>query len=175
MSILHLILGLVAAQRVAELLLARRNTVRLLASGAHEVGRRHYPLFVALHTGWLLAMLAFVPGDAPPLWGLLALFLLLQACRLWVLAALGPFWTTRVITLPGAPLVRGGPYRFFRHPNYLVVTAEIACLPLAFGAWEVALAFSCLNALLLTHRIRVEETALRNREEDVSRSRAGKC
>lgn len=103
MSILHLILGLVAAQRVAELLLARRNTVRLLASGAHEVGRRHYPLFVALHTGWLLAMLAFVPGDAPPLWGLLALFLLLQACRLWVLAALGPFWTTRVITLPGAP------------------------------------------------------------------------
>jgi methyltransferase len=91
---------------------------------------------------------------------LLALFVLLQAGRVWVVATLGPYWTTRIITLPGAPLVTGGPFRFVRHPNYLVVTGEIAVLPLAFGAWRIALVFSVLNALLLAWRIRVESGAL---------------
>lgn len=92
-------------------------------------------------------------------WPLLVLFALLQLARLWVIASLGPFWTTRVITLPGAPLIRRGPYRWLRHPNYLIVAGEIAVLPLAFGAWTIALVFSVANALLLAYRIRIEEEA----------------
>ena len=88
------------------------------------------------------------------------MFCLLQAARLWVLATLGRYWTTRIITIPDAPLVRSGPYRLVRHPNYVIVTAEIAVLPLAFGAWEIAVAFSILNAVLLAHRIRLEEATI---------------
>ena len=113
-----------------------------------------------LHGSWLAALWLLVPADAPVIWPLLVLFALLQAARLWVIASLGRYWTTRIITVPGAPLVRRGPYRWIKHPNYLVVAAEIAVLPLAFGAWEIALVFSALNALLLYHRIRVEEAAL---------------
>lgn len=156
----HLVFLLVAAQRLLELVLARRNTRRLLAQGAVEIGAGHYPLFVLLHAGWLAALVLTVPADAPVSWPLLTLFVLLQAGRVWVVASLGRFWTTRIVTLPGAPLVRRGPFRFVRHPNYLVVTGEIAVLPLAFGAWEIALVFSVLNAALLFHRIRVEERAL---------------
>jgi methyltransferase len=159
-SILWLTLVLVAAQRLIELAYAGRNTRRLLARGGVEIGRAHYPLFVLLHGGWLLALAVFVPADTPPSWLLLALFVLLQAGRIWVVATLGPYWTTRIITLPQAPLVTRGPYRFVRHPNYLVVTGEIAVLPLAFGAWRLALVFSVLNALLLTWRIRIENGAL---------------
>jgi methyltransferase len=93
-------------------------------------------------------------------WGLVAVFAVLQGLRVWVIATLGPYWTTRIITLEGAPLVQGGPYRFVRHPNYWVVVGEIAVLPLAFGAWQVALIFSVLNALLLRYRIGIEEGAL---------------
>lgn len=160
MSILWLTLGLVAAQRLIELVYAGRNTRRLLAQGAVEIGRAHYPLFVLLHGGWLVALAVFVPAATPPSWPLLALFVLLQAGRVWVVATLGPYWTTRIITVPQAPLVTRGPYRFVRHPNYLVVTGEIAALPLAFGAWRLALVFSVLNALLLTWRIRIENGTL---------------
>lgn len=160
MSILWITLGLVALQRLVELAYAQRNTQRLLARGGVEIGRSHYPLFILLHGGWLVALAVLVPAAAPPSWPLLALFVLLQAGRIWVVATLGPYWTTRIITLPAAPLVRRGPYRFVRHPNYLVVTGEIAVLPLAFGAWQIALAFSVLNALLLAWRIRIENEAL---------------
>lgn len=160
MSWLWLMLGLTAAQRLGELALARRNTRRLISQGAVEHGRGHYPLLVALHLGWLAAMALWVPADTPPLWPLLGLYVVLQALRVWVIASLGRFWTTRVITLPGAPLVQRGPYRWFRHPNYAVVVLEIAVLPLAFGAWQIALVFSALNAALLAHRIRVETRAL---------------
>ncbi|MEE9545548.1 MAG: isoprenylcysteine carboxylmethyltransferase family protein [Rhodospirillales bacterium] len=160
MSLLWLVLGLVAAQRLAELIHSRRNTRRLLAEGGHEVGAGHYPLIVGLHAAWLLALLLLVPSEAPVNWPLLALFLALQAARLWVLASLGRLWTTRIVTLPGAPLVRRGPYRYLRHPNYLVVAAEIAVLPLVFGAWGIALVFSLLNLVLLIHRIRIEDAAL---------------
>ncbi len=160
MSLLWLVLGLVAAQRLAELIHSRRNTRRLLAEGGHEVGAGHYPLIVGLHAAWLLALLLLVPSEAPVNWPLLALFLVLQAARLWVLASLGRLWTTRIVTLPGAPLVRRGPYRYLRHPNYLVVAAEIAVLPLVFGAWGIALVFSLLNLVLLIHRIRIEDAAL---------------
>lgn len=156
----QLIVLLVAAQRLGELVLANRNTARLLARGAVEMGAGHYPLFPLLHGSWLLALLLLVPAQAPIHAGLLLLFLLLQAGRVWVIATLGRFWTTRIITLPGAPLVRRGPFRLVRHPNYLIVAGEIAVLPLALGAWELALLFSLLNAALLAYRIRVEEAAL---------------
>jgi len=151
---------LVAVERLAELWHARRNTRALLAAGGVEMGRSHYPFMVALHGGWLLAILMTVPPDAHVSWALLIVFAALQGLRLWVLASLGRFWTTRVITLPDAPLVRRGPYRFLRHPNYLVVAAEIAVLPLAFGAWPVAAVFSGLNAGLMAIRISTEDQAL---------------
>lgn len=153
------ILAFVTAQRLAELVIARRNTRALLARGAYEVAPGHYPLIVAVHAGWLAALWWLAPGR-DILWPLIALFALLQAGRVWVLATLGPRWTTRIIILPGAPLVTGGPFRFLSHPNYAVVIAEIAVLPLAFGLWEVALIFSLLNAAVLTIRIRAENRAL---------------
>jgi methyltransferase len=159
-SILWITLVLVALQRLGELAYAARNTRRLLAQGAVEIGRAHYPLFVLLHGGWLVAMAALVPAAAPVSWPLLALFVLLQLGRVWVVATLGPYWTTRIITLPKVPLVRRGPYRFVNHPNYLIVTGEIAVLPLAFGAWQIALVFSILNAALLYWRIRIENGTL---------------
>lgn len=154
---------LVAAQRLGELVYARRNETRLRARGAVESGASHYPLFILLHGAWLLAVFLLIPADRAPSWPLLAVFVLLQAARVWVVATLGPYWTTRVLSLPGAPLVRRGPYRWVRHPNYLIVTAEIAVLPLAFNAWAIAIVFSLANALLLYHRIGVEERALAER------------
>ena len=118
-----------------------------------------------LHGAWLVAVFALVPPEAPVSWPLLALYGLLQVGRAWVLVTLGRYWTTRVITVPGAPLVRRGPYRLMRHPNYLVLAGEIAVLPLAFGAWEIALVFSLANAALLAWRIRVEDAALAPRRQ----------
>ncbi|MCC7017688.1 MAG: hypothetical protein IT564_10860, partial [Rhodospirillales bacterium] len=137
--------------------------VALEARGGVEIGAGHYPLLVALHVAWLAALILFVPGDAPVNFALLALFAALTAGRAWILATLGRYWTTRVITIPGEPLVRRGPYRFIRHPNYLVVAGEIAVLPLVFGAWEIALFFTALNLPLLVWRIRVEDRALAGR------------
>ncbi len=151
---------LVAVQRLGELAYARRNTKRLMAAGAVEHGAGHYPLIVALHGAWLAALFALVPAEAPANWGLLGLYGLLQLGRLWVIASLGRRWTTRVIVVPGAPLVTRGPYRFLRHPNYLIVALEIPVLPLAFGAWQIALGFGLANLALLAQRIRVEARAL---------------
>jgi methyltransferase len=154
------VVALVALARLAELWYARRNTRALLDAGGVEVGGNHYPLIVALHAAWLIAIVAAVPPDAGVSVPLLVLFAILQGLRAWVLLSLGRYWTTRVITVPGAPLVRRGPYRFLRHPNYLVVAGEIAVLPLAFGAWGVAVAFSALNGALLAWRISVEDRVL---------------
>ena len=159
MSAAAIILAVVTVQRLAELVLAHRNTHALLARGAWEAAPGHYPLMVALHAFWLCCLWWLAIGRAVH-WPLVAIFLLLQAGRLWVLATLGRRWTTRIIVLPGAPLVRRGPYRFVRHPNYLIVAGEIALLPLAFGLWQVALIFSLLNAIILAIRIRAEEKAL---------------
>ena len=159
MSAAAIILALVTAQRLAELILARRNTMVLLARGAYEVSPGHYPLIVAVHASWLAALWWLAPGE-PVRWPLIALFVLLQLGRLWVLATLGPRWTTRIIVVPGERLVARGPFRLVRHPNYLVVTGEIAVLPLAFGLWQVALLFSLANAAVLAIRIRAEEKAL---------------
>ena len=154
------IVALVIVQRLVELVYAERNTRALLARGAVEAGRSHYPLIVALHVLWLIAIVGLLPPGATINWAALALFVLLQIGRVWVIATLGPYWTTRIITLPGAPLIRSGPYRFVRHPNYVVVVGEIAILPLVFGEIMVALVFSVLNAGLLFWRIREEDAAL---------------
>lgn len=156
-----LILGLVTLQRLAELWLSTRNTKRLLDQGAFEVGHSHYPLIVGVHVAWLAALWWWAPGQ-PINWPLVVVYVLLQFARIWVIATLGPRWTTRIIVLPGAPLVRSGPFRFVRHPNYLVVIAEIAVLPLVFGLPAVALVFSLLNAAVLWIRIREESQALRS-------------
>jgi methyltransferase len=163
MSILWIVLILVTLQRVAELLYSGRNTRRLLARGGVEAGAVQYPFFVLLHAAWLISMAIFIPPTRAPNWTLLWLYVALQPLRIWSIASLGPYWTTRIITVPGEPLVRRGIYRFFRHPNYIVVCAEIAILPLAFGAVELAIVFSFLNASLLSWRIRVEERALLSR------------
>ena len=155
-----LLVGYVILARLGELLVARRNTRRLLAEGGHEVGRRHYPLIVATHIAWILALTFLVPTEAPPAPHFLVPFVLVQVIRYWVISSLGARWTTRIIVVPGSPLVKHGPYRWLRHPNYWVVAAEIALLPLVFGAWEIALGFSAVNAVILLHRVRIEEREL---------------
>lgn len=157
------ILAVVAAQRLFEVAYASRNARRLVAGGAHEVGARHYPLFPLLHAAWLIAI-AVAALRTPNVrvdWWLVGVYALLQVARVWIIATLGPRWTTRVIVVPDAPLVTEGPFRFFRHPNYLVVMLEIAVLPLAFGQLAVAVVFTILNAALLRYRIGVEDGALR--------------
>lgn len=160
MTALYWTLGLVALQRLIELARARSNTARLRRLGAVEADAAGYPLFVLLHAGWLMSLALFVPPETQPDWLLIGFFALLQLCRIWVIVSLGGYWTTRIITLPDAPLVQTGPFRYLRHPNYLLVAAEIAVLPLAFGAVAVAAAFSALNLALLARRIRIEERVL---------------
>jgi methyltransferase len=153
------ILALVTLQRLFELWLSNRNTTRLLARGAHEVGANHYPLIAAVHVAWLAVLWWLAPGRRiDGFW--LAIFVLLQVGRIWVIATLGPRWTTRIIVLPDVPLVARGPYRFVNHPNYVVVVGEIATLPLVFGLWQVALIFTLLNAAILVIRVREENRAL---------------
>ncbi|MCC7047101.1 MAG: hypothetical protein IT562_10345 [Alphaproteobacteria bacterium] len=154
-----LLLGLVTLQRLAELALSQRNAARLRAAGGIEVGQGHYGPLIGLHVAWL-AGLWLLAWDRPVAPGWLAAYLLLQAARYWIIGTLGRRWTTRVIVLPGAPLVRQGPYRWVRHPNYLVLAAEVALLPLVFGLWTCALVFSALNAAILAVRIRAENRAL---------------
>ena len=160
MSALYWMLGLVALQRSIELGHARNNTARMRRLGAVEADAGGYPLYVLLHGAWLVSLAVFVPAATPPEWPLIGVFALLQLGRIWVIASLGRYWTTRIITLPDAPLVRTGPYRYFRHPNYLLVVAEIAVLPLAFGAAAIAAIFSALNVMLIARRIRIEERVL---------------
>ena len=160
MTLNLVILALVTLQRVSELWLSKRNAGRLLERGASEHSPGHYPLIVAVHALWLASLWWLAP--ARPVDGFwLAMFVLLELARIWVLATLGARWTTRIIVLPDAPLVRAGPYRFVNHPNYLMVIGEIAVLPLVFGLWQVALLFSLLNGAVLAIRIRAENAALR--------------
>jgi methyltransferase len=155
-----LLLGFVTAERLAELVLARRNTAQLIGRGAVEFAPEHYRLVVALHAIWL-GGLWLIAWNRPIEWAWLALFAALQVLRVWVLATLGPRWTTRIIILPGAPLVTNGPYRFLKHPNYTVVAGEIAVLPLVFGLPLYAVAFSILNGIVLYIRISAENAALK--------------
>lgn len=155
----------VAGERLAELVVALRNTRWALARGGTESGRGHYPAMVALHTALLAGCLVeagwagrtFVPL---PGWTMVAVVVAAQALRWWCVRTLGHRWNTRVIVVPGLPLVSGGPYRLMRHPNYVAVAAEGIALPLVHGAWVTAVLFTALNAVLMAVRIRCEETAL---------------
>ncbi len=153
------LVAFLVVQRLAELALAARNTRRLRAAGGVEFGASHYPLMVALHAFWLVGLwLLGHDRGIDPVW--LAAFAVLQAGRVWVIASLGSRWTTRVIVVPGSLAVVRGPYRWLRHPNYLIVALEIAVVPLALGLPAFALVFSLLNAALLAYRIHVENRAL---------------
>ncbi|MEU1213147.1 isoprenylcysteine carboxyl methyltransferase family protein [Streptomyces sp. NPDC005791] len=155
----------VAAERLAELAVASRNARWSLPRGGTEAGRGHYPVMVALHTALLAACLAetwlagrpFVPWLG---WAMVAVVAAAQALRWWCVRTLGRRWNTRVIVVPGLPLVTGGPYRWLRHPNYVAVAAEGAALPLVHGAWLTAALFTVLNAALMTVRVRCEDVAL---------------
>jgi methyltransferase len=158
-SLAAIILALVTLQRLGELVLARRNTERLKARGAIEFDAEHYPLIVLVHAAWLATLWILGRDQDVNPW-LLAVFVVLQGIRLWVLATLGSRWTTRIIILPGEPLIVSGPYRYFSHPNYAVVVGEIAVLPLALHLPLVAAVFTLLNAVVLVIRLRAEVRAL---------------
>lgn len=157
---------LVTLQRLGELAWSGANAGRLGRAGGIETGQGHYRALILVHVAWLAALWLAAASSlqsghglpVDPAW--LCVYMILQVARAWVLWTLGRRWTTRVIVLPGAPLVRTGPYRFLRHPNYAVLAAEVAVLPLVFGLWGVALVFSVLNGLMLAVRIRAEERAL---------------
>ena len=159
MTLNLVILALVTLERLGELWLSNRNTRRLLAEGAKEHASGHYPLIVGLHVAWLATLWWLAPlRPVDDFWFIL--FLLIESGRIWVLASLRERWTTRIIVLSGASLVRRGPYRWINHPNYWVVIGEIAVLPLVFGLWKTALMFSVLNGALLAVRINEENRAL---------------
>ena len=159
-----LAVSVVALQRLLELVLARANERKARALGAVERGQGHYPFVVALHILWLVSTLVegLLRGpDFPAYWLVpLALFLLVQPLRYWAILSLGENWNTRILVVPGANLVRRGPYRYLSHPNYVVVVVEILAFPLTFGAWITALVFTVLNAAVLSLRIREENRAL---------------
>jgi methyltransferase len=153
------LIALVALQRLSELIYARHNTRALMTRGGRETGAGHYPLFALLHGSWLVALFASTEPSPVPQWPWLVLFGLCQGLRVWVLATLGRYWTTRIITVADAPPVATGPYRYIRHPNYLIVAVEIPALPLGLGLPWVAAVFGVLNVCLLAYRINVENTA----------------
>ena len=154
-----ILLAYLTVQRLAELWWAKGNETRLMASGGVEYGRSHLPLMILFHAAWL-AGLWFLAYDRPVEPFFLALFVVLQIARFWVLATLGRRWTIRIIVVPGERLVAQGPYRLLRHPNYAVVTGEIAIVPLALGLPAYALVFSVRNAAMLAIRITAENAAL---------------
>jgi methyltransferase len=158
-SFASIILALVTLQRLGELVLAQYNTKKLLARGAIEAGAAHYPLVVAVHALWLIALWVYGRNQEVNL-PALAAYVTLQELRIWILVSLGSRWTTRIIVLPGEPLIASGPYRYFSHPNYAVVVGEIALLPLTLHLPMLALVFSLLNAAVLTIRIRTEARVL---------------
>jgi len=153
-----LFLAFIVVQRLSELAIAKRNTARLLARGAYEVGADHYIYMVSMHTAWVLALIVF-GYDNPIQWPWLVAFAFLQGMRVWILASLGSRWTTRIIILE-EPLVSKGPFRFIPHPNYTLVVAEIIVAPMVLGLVWVAVLFTVLNAAMLYVRIRVENAAL---------------
>lgn len=162
-TLAYIFIGIAVFQRLAEVAYAEINTRALLKRGAVEIGRNHYPVMVALHAAWLIAILVMLPQPLVIYWLPVVLVCILQVGRLWTMHTLGPYWTTRIITLPGAPTIKRGPYRFLRHPNYFVVVLEVALFPMAFGETNVALVFSILNGAMLYWRIRTEDGALAER------------
>ena len=157
-TVTFLFLGFIIIQRLSELVVAKRNTARLLAKGAYEVGANHYPVMVAMHSAWIMCLLVF-GYDERVAFGWLVVFAVLQVFRVWILGTLGSRWTTRIIILE-EPLVVHGPFKYFSHPNYMLVVAEIIVAPMVLGLGWVAVIFSVLNAAMLWVRIGVEHKAL---------------
>ena len=151
---------LVLLQRGLEELYSRRNTQALLAEGAYEAGQDYYPVVAATHLGWIATLYFLIPVDAPVTWPLIGLFLGLQLARYWVIASLGRYWTHRIITLDEAPVVRRGPYRHIRHPNYLITLIETTLLPAAFGAYALAAIMTAIWGAVLYYKIKLEDEAL---------------
>jgi methyltransferase len=160
MSAALIILTLVTLQRLSELVIARRNTAGLIAQGAVEHGASHYPVMVLLHASWLAGLWWF-GWNASIIWPFMLIYIALQAFRIWILATLGSRWTTRILTLPHETLVAKGPYKYIRHPNYLLVLLEVPLLPLAFGLPWFAALYGALNIAMLGWRIRIEDQALK--------------
>jgi len=154
---------LLLLQRGLEELHSERNTRRLIAEGGREAGHDYYPVVAITHLAWIAAIFLLIPPTAPILWPLLALYLLLQVVRYWIIATLGRYWTHRIITLDKAPIVRSGPYRFVRHPNYMVTIAETFLLPLVFADAAVAAIFGCMWSAVLYYKILLEDAALKKR------------
>ena len=163
--IFYIILSIVIVQRLLELVIAKRNEKNMRAKGAYEVGASHYPLMILLHVSFFISLLVEVTTfnltPSPLFLVFLILFLCVQGLRVWCLTSLGSFWNTKIIVLPGAHVVTKGPYKYLRHPNYLVVSMEIALLPLMFEAYFTAICFTILNAMMLSVRIPTEERALK--------------
>jgi len=153
-----MLLIFIVTQRLGELWLARRNTAALMARGAVEHGQAHYPVMVGMHTVWVLALIV-LGYDQPLHYGWLIFYGVLQIFRVWILSTLGERWTTRIIVLD-EPLVVRGPFQFVKHPNYILVTAEVFVAPMVFGLWQIAALFTVLNAAMLYVRIGKEEKAL---------------
>jgi methyltransferase len=157
---------LILLQRGAEELHSQRNTRRLLQQGAREAGREYYPVVAATHLGWIAALAFLIPPHAPVQMPALMAFLALQPLRYWIIGTLGRYWTHRIITLPGAPIVTRGPYRFIRHPNYAVTLAETLLLPLAFGQLWLGIIFAAVWAAVLNYKVHLEDAALAARRAE---------
>jgi len=167
---------LMLCQRGLEELYSARNTKALIAAGAHEVGSAYYPVVAATHLAWIASLFFLVPADAPILWPLIVYYLLLQVVRYWVIGALGRYWTHRIFTLAGAPVIARGPYRYVRHPNYAVTIVETSVLPLAFGALALAAIMTALWWTVLAYKMRLEDQEMdaRRRTQSHVRLRQGR-
>ena len=154
---------LILAQRGLEELYSARNTRQLLAQGAEERGADYYPVVAVTHLAWIAALYFLIPADAAVIWPLIGVYLLLQIARYWIIGTLGRYWTHRIITLPQAPITRDGPYRWVRHPNYLVTILETLILPLAFGAIALAVIMACIWTAVIRYKVILEDRALEDR------------
>lgn len=161
---------LLLVQRGLEELYSARNTKALIAEGAHEIGHGYYPVVAATHLAWIASLFFLIPADATVLWPLIVYYLALQLVRYWVIFTLGRFWTHRIFTLPGAPVVARGPYRYLRHPNYAVTIVETFVLPLAFGALALAAIMTALWWTVLAYKMRLEDEEMNARRRAPSRS-----
>ncbi|MET1013767.1 MAG: isoprenylcysteine carboxylmethyltransferase family protein [Paenisporosarcina sp.] len=162
--VFSIVFGFVILQRIVELLVAKRNEDWIKSQGGYEVGKRHYPFMVALHVSFFISLLlefTLLNRGLSTFWlPLFIVFSVTQLLRIWILSSLGRFWNTKIMILPGASVVRKGPFQFMRHPNYTIVAIEILVLPLMFNAFITALVFTFLNLYMLSVRIPIEEAAL---------------
>ncbi len=157
---------LILLQRGLEELYSARNTARLIAEGGREAGRDYYPVVAITHLAWIAAIFLLISPTANVIWPLAGLYLLLQGVRYWVIGTLGRYWTHRIITLEAAPVVRAGPYRYLRHPNYVITIVETFLLPLVFGEAAIAVIFGCVWSAVLYYKIILEDRALAERRGD---------